>query len=137
MTTQMIPAADVSIDKIRQIFSGAFLETELTDDGKLIVSNEGIRVFVSVDKAKELITYLLLFGSRPGASMADKLELANEINSNLVFLRVWTFDAGIAIDYSLPYDGGLPPKQVFSAYQWLMKTAMGGLRQYDKKDLIP
>ena len=137
MSSQMIAPTDVSIQKIKQVFDGAFMDTQITDDGKLAVTKDGIKLFVSVDSNKQLITYLLLFGSKPGASMADKLELVNEINTSLVFLRAYAFDVGIAIDYALPYDGGLPPQQVYSAYNWLMKTAVAGLSEYDHKNIIP
>lgn len=137
MTAQMIPPTEVSAAKIKEIFDGAFLDTAITDDGKLLVTEEGIKMFVSVDTDKQLVNYMLMFGFKQGASTKDKLELVNELNSKLVFLRAWTFDSGIVLDYALPYDGGLPLKQVFSAYQWLRNTAMAGLQQYDHKNIVP
>lgn len=136
MSEQMIPADQVSSTKIKEIFDNAFMDTALTDDGDVRVTEGGIKIFVSVDTAKQLVRYLMLFGYKRGASTKDQLELANELNKNIVFMRAWTFGNGIAFDYALPYDGGLPPKQVVSAYRWLRKTALGGVQKYDRKNIV-
>jgi len=54
----------------------------------------------------------------------------------VVFLRAWAFPEGIVLDYALPYDGGLLPQQVLSAYQWLRRTAIWGIQQYDQKHIV-
>ncbi len=136
MTLEIIPADRVDISRIHEIFKGAFLETDLTDEGTIRVTEGGIKILVSVDASKELIRYLMLFACRPGASGQDQLELVNDLNKNIVFMRAWSFGNGIAFDYSLPYDGGLLPHQVISAYRWLRKSALGGLQQHDHKGIV-
>lgn len=134
--SEMIPPEQVTNSRIKSIFDGAFLDTAITDDGDVRVTEGGIKILVSVDTGKQLVRYLMLFGYRKGAREKDQLELVNELNKNIVFMRAWTFGDGIAFDYMLPYDGGLPPKQVISAYRWLRKTALGGIQQYDRKNII-
>ncbi|HEC35464.1 MAG TPA: hypothetical protein ENI39_02895 [Anaerolineae bacterium] len=136
MAEQMISPGDVTTAKIKGIFDGAFMDASITDKGDVLVTEGGIKIFLSVDTGKQLVRYLMLFGYRRGASEKDKLNLVNELNKNIVFMRAWSFGNGIAFDYALPYDGGLPPKQVISAYRWLRKTALGGIQQHDQKNLV-
>ncbi len=136
MAMQMIPPAEVNNSKIKLIFDEAFLDNDITESGEVRVTEGGIKVLVSVDSDRQLLRYLMLFGYRPGAKVQDQLELVNELNKNIIFMRAWSFGNGIAFDYALPYDGGLLPKQVVSAYQWLRKTALGGLQQYDRKNIV-
>lgn len=136
MAEQIMPATEVSLSSIKGIFDGALIDASLTDDGKVCIAEEGIKVFLSVDTDKQLLTYFLLFGWSRGGNPKDQMELANELNKNIVFMRAWVFNDGIVFDYSLPYDGGLAPKQVVSAYRWLRKTAVWGLQQYDRKNLV-
>ncbi len=136
MSTQVLAPADVNNSAIKGIFDEAFLETIVTDDGSLRVTEGGIKVLISVDESKQLVQYLMLFGYRRGTKTGDQLELVNELNKNIVFLRAWSFGNGVAFDYSLPYDGGLIPQQVISAYRWLRKTVLAGVQQYDRKNIV-
>ncbi|HHH40891.1 MAG TPA: hypothetical protein ENK56_02665 [Chloroflexi bacterium] len=132
----MILPEEVTNTRIKTIFDEAFMESDFTEKGEVRVTEGGIKVLLSVDADRKLLRYLMLFGYRGGASPADQLELVNELNKNIIFMRAWSFGNGIAFDYALPYDGGLPPKQVISAYNWLRKTALGGLQQYDRKNIV-
>ncbi len=136
MTTEIVSPADVSNDKVQEIFDAAFMDTDRTDDGGVRVTEGGLKIVVSVDESKQLVRYLMLFGYKRGAKTQDQLELVNELNKNIVFLRAWTFGSGIAFDYALPYDSGLLPKQAISAYRWLRKTVLGGVQQYDHKNIV-
>ncbi len=136
MAEQMILPEEVTNARIKTIFDEAFMESDFTENGEVRVTEGGIKVLLSVDADRKLLRYLMLFGYRGGASPADQLELVNELNKNIIFMRAWSFGNGIAFDYALPYDGGLPPKQVISAYNWLRKTALGGLQQYDRKNIV-
>ena len=136
MAERMILPEEVTNTRIKTIFDEAFMESDFTENGEVRVTEGGIKVLLSVDADRKLLRYLMLFGYRGGASPADQLELVNELNKNIIFMRAWSFGNGIAFDYALPYDGGLPPKQVISAYNWLRKTALGGLQQYDRKNIV-
>lgn len=136
MAERMILPEEVTNTRIKTIFDEAFMESDFTEKGEVRVTEGGIKVLLSVDADRKLLRYLMLFGYRGGASPADQLELVNELNKNIIFMRAWSFGNGIAFDYALPYDGGLPPKQVISAYNWLRKTALGGLQQYDRKNIV-
>jgi len=136
MSSEVIPPTQVSSAKIKEIFDNALLSATFNDQGDVLVAEGGIKVLVSVDTDRQLLNFLLLFGYRRGASEKDKIELANELNKNMVFLRAWSFGNGMVFDYVLPYDTGLLSKQVISAYRWLRKTTLAGIQQHDQKNII-
>ncbi len=136
MSLQLIPPEQISTAKIKEIFDAAFMQTQTTNEGQVQVAEGGIKIFVSADQDKQLVRYFMLFGFKPGSRVQDQLELVNEINKNIVFLRAWSFGNGIAFDYALPFDGGVTSKQVVSAYRWLRKTTLASLQQYDHKNIV-
>ncbi len=136
MAAQTISPEQMSIAQVKEVFDAAYMDTSMTDNNQVQITEGGIKLFVSVDADKQLVQYLMLFGFKPRTKEQDQLKLVNDINSNLVFVRAWSFGNGVALDYSLPYDGGLPPKQVISAYRWLRKTALAGLQQFDQKGIL-
>ncbi|MGB9775758.1 MAG: YbjN domain-containing protein [Anaerolineae bacterium] len=136
MNEYVLSPEEVSPESIKAVFDDALIDATLTADDKVCVNEEGIKVFISVEEDKQLLTYFLIFGWRRGTRLEDQLELTNTLNQNVVFLRAWAFPEGIVLDYSLPYDGGLLPQQVLSAYQWLRRTAIWGIQQYDQKHLV-
>ncbi len=136
MNEYVMAPEEVSPETIKAIFEDAQIGAALTPDDKVCVAEEGIKVFISVEEDKQLLTYFLLFGWRRGTSLQDQLELTNALNQNVVLLRAWAFPEGIVLDYSLPYDGGLLPQQVLSAYNWLRRTAIWGIQQYDQKRIV-
>lgn len=136
MNEYVLSPEEVSPQAIKAIFDDAYITATLTSDDKVCVNEEGIKIFISVEEDKQLLTYFLLFGWRSGTPLQDQLELTNALNQNVVFLRAWAFPEGIVLDYSLPYDGGLLPQQVLSAYQWLRRTAIWGIQQYDRKHIV-
>lgn len=136
MNEYVLSPEEVSPQSIKTIFDDAQIGATLTDDDKVCVTEEGIKVFISVEEDKQLLMYFLIFGWRGGTRTQDQLELTNALNQNVVFLRAWAFPEGIVLDYSLPYDGGLLPQQVLSAYQWLRRTAIWGIQQYDQKHIV-
>ncbi|MCS7178695.1 MAG: YbjN domain-containing protein [Anaerolineae bacterium] len=136
MNERVLSPEEVSPQTIKAIFDDAYITATLTPDDKVCVTEGGIKIFISVEEDKQLLTYFLLFGWRSGTLFQDQLEFTNALNQNVVFLRAWAFPEGIVLDYSLPYDGGLLPQQVLSAYQWLRRTAIWGIQQYDQKHLV-
>lgn len=136
MNEYVMAPEEVSPETIKAVFDDAQIEATLTADERVCVTEGGIRVFISVEEDKQLLTYFLLFGWRRDTTLQDQLELTNALNQNVVFLRAWAFPEGIVLDYSLPYDGGLLPQQVLSAYQWLRRTAIWGIQQYDQKRIV-
>lgn len=136
MNERILSPGEVSPQTIKAVFDEAGIGATLTDDDKVCVTEEGIKIFISVESDKQLLTYFLLFGWRRGAGLQDQLELTNALNQNVVFLRAWAFPEGIVLDHSLPYDSGLLPQQVLSAYNWLRRTAIWGIQQYDQKHIV-
>lgn len=136
MYEEILAPEDVTPQAIKQIFDDAYIGATLTADEKVCVTEEGVKVFISVEEDKQLLTYFLIFGWRPGTDPVDQLELINALNQNIVLMRAWAFPEGIVVDYTLPYDAGLLPAQVISAYNWLRRTAIWGIQHYDRKNIV-
>jgi hypothetical protein len=136
MAEQLIDFEQVTTERIKQVFDGAFLDTSITKDGGIAVVEGGITMLVSVDTGKQLLRFLLPVPFKKKASEGDQYQLCNAMNMNIVFMKVSSIGSGVVFEYSLPYDGGLPAKQIISAYRWLRKTALGAVQQHDRKGLI-
>lgn len=134
--SEIIPPEEITIARIRSIFDSLLLETSLTPQNELCITEQGLKTFIAVDPERQLLKFFLIFGFHADSLPDAQLDLVNELNKNIVFMRAWTFGSGIVFDYALPYDAGLIAEQVISAYQWLVRAALGGLQEYDTQHLV-
>ncbi len=136
MNPAIIAPAEVTPARIKDIFDSAFIDAAITQDGKVDVVESGLKTILSVDADRQLITFWLAFGCRRGARTSDVAEFAMEVNKNLIFVRAFPIEGGVLFDYSLPYDAGLLPRQLISAYRWFRKVAVDGIQAYDRKNVL-
>lgn len=135
MTVPLIPPEEVTAARVKEIFDSAFLDTAV-DGGTIAVAESGLKVFLAVDSDRQLVHFWLAFGLRRGARPNDVLEFTSEVNKGLIMLRAWALENGVVFDYWLPYDAGLLPKQVISAYRWLRKITVDAIQAYNRKNVL-
>jgi hypothetical protein len=135
MSVALIPPEEVTAGRVKEVFDNAFLDTAI--DGETIaVAESGLKVFLAVDTERQLVHFWLAFGLRRGARPNDVLEFTSEVNKGLIMLRAWALENGVVFDYWLPYDAGLLPKQVISAYRWLRKITVDAIQAYNRKNVL-
>jgi hypothetical protein len=81
---EFIDQADISAQKLDRLFSRAFLATELSTDGESlkVVSPDGYKCWISVDKERFYLKFLLVFGFKENVPLPLKLEAVNKMNDN-------------------------------------------------------
>lgn len=136
MDTSVIAPEEVTVETVRKVFENAFLDTAMTADGKISITEGGIRTFLIVDTDRKFLNFLLIFGCKQGAKVNDIVDFATEVNKGLIFLRAIPLQDGIVFDYWLSYDAGLLPKQIITAYRWLRKATVDAIQKYDQKRLL-
>jgi len=134
----LIPEKDVSLARLQQVFEAAFVENDVDEDGDLLVRTEnGTKIFVTLDDRNKLVRFTSLYGLRADGDEAEKKELANNLNDNIVFVR---FSLGgnsaLICDYYLPYNGAVSPLHIVTATRLFNRILASSLGEYDTSDLL-
>jgi hypothetical protein len=133
-----LPEEEINPVLLRQLFRAAYLKAELDDDDDVRVTAEnGVKVILSVDEDRKMLKYMAVFGFKEDAPEAEKLELLNLLNDQVVLVRFSSPRAdALVADYYLLYEGGVAPFQVIHSLRWFTKVAIGALTEYDTSDLL-
>lgn len=133
---RIIEEADVTIERLRKVFDAAFLKTEITRSGALKVSDSGDFAYISLLEGMDLIRISVTYGFEDGTRLADKLELANKVNNEVVVTRWSITDKGkLDTDYYLSYENGVLGYQIVRSYKRFLSCGVSGLRK-DDKDIV-
>lgn len=134
----LIPEKDVSLARLQDVFEAAFVENDVDDDGDLLIRTEnGTKIFVSLDERNKLIRFTSFYGLRPDALNDEKQALSNALNDNIVFVR---FSSGgnsaLICDYYLPYNGAVAPLHIVTATRLFNRIVASSLGEYDTSNLL-
>jgi hypothetical protein len=135
----VIPESDVTIESIKQVFRGAYLDSEPLPDKPNVLrfTDGGVYVFITVDPEKKVVNFFSVWRIKENASPAQKLQLVNRWNDKLLLVRFsLTNDTGLWCDYQLPYEGGLKASQVLATYRIFLRVIEGAALTQDPDDLI-
>jgi len=91
-TATLISKDEVNTALLQGIFRQAFMDPHLDAEGTLYVTVEGLSIYVQVDARSALRVYML-FGSKPGTTRQQVIELSNRINETLWFARACSMAA--------------------------------------------
>jgi hypothetical protein len=136
--TNWMGEAEVSIEKLYELFDAAYMECELDEDGDLrVVTDSGPRVFLSLHEPNKLLRFMAFYKFRDEAGEYDKLLFVNTLNDDIVFIRFSLngMDTLIA-DYYLPYARGASPFHIINAAKLMGRVITSGIRQHDTNNLL-
>ena len=138
-TPETIPEDEVTVAILQSLFERAYFNTEIDEDGDLVVRSGDSPVYLEVLRDANLIGYSVYFNLRGDTSPAEKWELTNEMNDSLVMARfsIRDNDTDILIaDYHLSFEGGVLALQIVSTLRVFLRIVSMAVRDYDRNGLI-
>lgn len=134
----LIAEKDVSLAQLQAVFESAFVENDVDDDGDLYIRTEnGTKIFVSLDERNRLVRFTALYGLREEAGEEDKTTLANTLNDNIVFVRFSaTSRSALVCDYYLPYNGAVSPLHIVTVTRLFNRIIASSLGEYDTAEIL-
>jgi len=134
--SELLREEEISLDKLMGIFKAAFFTAELDSDGDLVIRDSGVNTFMKVDDDRKILTMFSLWGLKSSFSDADKWQLANRLNDELIVVRfavprpdtLWC-------DYQMLYEGGLSAFQIVNTYKRFVSVCRGACEK-DEADII-
>ncbi|BCM89862.1 hypothetical protein IAD21_01710 [Abditibacteriota bacterium] len=134
----LIAEKDISLARLQAIFEAAFVENDVDEDGDLYIRTEnGTKIFVSLDERNKLVRFTALYGLKEDAVEADRTALANTLNDNIVFVRFSaTTRNSLVCDYYLPYNGAVSPLHVVTVTRLFNRIIASSLGEYDTADIL-
>jgi hypothetical protein len=136
-TLGMLSENDVTTSNLRVLFNTAFLRCEVDRDGDLVIQDEGAVTYASVHEDRKYIRFFSLCKLRPEFSDAQKLNLVNTMNKEVMLVRFFAHDATrLVCDYWFSFDNGVSAYQIMSSYRWYRRVVTGAIQQYDPLNII-
>lgn len=128
----------VSTEKVLSLFRQAYFQVEVMSEHRLrLVMDFGMRLSVTVDADRKLITYSTSYSLREDAPMEAKVAFVNRVNDGVIFVRFAVHDATtLWIDYQLPFDGGVASAAVIGALRRYARIAYQSIGQYDTDRVV-
>jgi hypothetical protein len=112
----MIALQDLTLTKLEEVYRSAFIPSEITEDGTVKLELEGIKTFVKVEPEKKILRFFALFGTKPGTTRNQVLELSNRINDELVLIRACCPSAlptpALWLDHDLDTESGMTAEDI-------------------------
>ncbi len=137
MAADLIDEDDVNVQKIKELFDAAFIKCEIDKDGDLLVVDEGMKIFLRIDKKRNLITFFSAWGLKSSVSELKKLQLVNKLNDDLIIVRfAMKTPMTLWCDYQFLYDGGVTPFTIVNNYKVYVRVTKGAVASQDPDDII-
>ena len=138
-TTEYIVESEVTPENIRELFSRAFYNTGLDDDGDVVVNAEPISVFISINTNNRLLKYSTYYRVDETAPLESKLAFVNKMNDDLVFCRFSIpedHEDTLVADYFLPFGESISSFQIVSSLRLFALVVVSAIRDCDDDDLV-
>lgn len=111
VTLEVITQEEITIPKLHEVYTRAFMHSEIQTDGSLKLELESLKVFVKVQAEKKILSLYALFGVKPGTTRLQVLELCNRINDGLVMVRACCpsvfASPALWLDHDVDIEGGM------------------------------
>jgi hypothetical protein len=134
----ILPAADVTIANIQELLSSSYVTNEIDAEGRILATTDnGLKVFVTINEQNQLIKFALGFRIKDDASDEQKLGLANRINDKIILVRYAIPAPEVLVaDYFLPYAQGIIPMQIINSLKLLDRVCLAGIREHDTDGIV-
>lgn len=137
--TEYIVESEVTPKNIRELFSRAFYNTDLDDDGDVVVNAEPISVFISINKNNRLLKYSTYYRVDETAPLESKLAFVNKMNDDVVLCRFSIpedHEDTLVADYFLPFGESISSFQIVSALRLFALVVVNAISDCDDDDLV-
>lgn len=103
----------------------------------LVEESDGFRAVASVDEDRKLISYVAILEMSSEIPEAEKLQLVNELNDNLILVRfVMTTPTLLWCDYEIHYNQGIPVHLIRQSYQTFSEVVKGALQANEQNQVV-
>lgn len=128
---------DVTLEKLQSVFETACYTTEIDEDGGLKITDGALKAFAVVEPDKKMISFVSIWGLKPGVPEAKKLQFVNSLNDEIAFVRFSMPDPEtLWCDYQFLYEGGITPYAIIRNYRFFDKVIRGVVATKDPDDII-
>lgn len=135
--TDYLEEQEVSPQTVQRLFDAAFLKPKLRENGSIMIVEGGVKVLVILDEEKKLISYLCLWGIKPGTPELKRLRLVNALNDELIMVRFSTHGpTTLVCDYQVSYERGIAPFAIVNNYRVFARVVKGAIATRDHDDII-
>lgn len=132
----LIKPEDVSVDMLKELFDGAYMETRIDEDGDLHVK-ERIGCFILPSKTGSRLHMLSLFGANNSSSLDQRLQFANRVNAEMAIVRACVRKKGdFAFDAYIPVEGGIPARTIVMFTKTFLSATISSIQECDKEDVV-
>lgn len=129
--------SDVSGARLVQLLAGAGLPAQLDPDGDVrIEDHSGLRLFLTVDTQRHILTCFTVLGVREDADETTRLRYVNALNTGRLLVR-FSQDApdSLFCDVQVPYAQGISVAQVLE-YLRLVSAVVRSVAVEDSAGLL-
>jgi hypothetical protein len=138
-TLEVITQEEITIPKLHEVYTRAFMHPETQTDGSLKLELEGLKLFVKVQPEKKILSLYALFGVKAGTPRLQVLELCNRINDGLVMVRACSPSVfpspALWLDHDLDIEFGMTADDIVSETR-RFRTVIAGVPGMDTEDVL-
>jgi hypothetical protein len=138
-TLEVITQEEITIPKLHEVYTGAFMHPEIQADGSIKLELESLKLFVKVQTDRKILSLYALFGVKPGTTRSQVLELCNRINDGLVLVRACTPAAfptpALWLDHDVDIETGMTADDIVTETR-RFRTVIGGVMGMDTEDVL-
>ena len=138
-TLEVITQEEITIPKLHEIYTRAFMHSEIQDDGGIKLELESLKLFVKVQTEKKILSLYALFGVKPGTTRLQVLELCNRINDGLVLVRascpaIFPSPA-LWLDHDVDIESGMTADDIVTETR-RFRTVIAGVMGMDTENIV-
>ena len=134
---EVISPDKVTAQSVMDIVHKALLKATIDKDGDIRVKTPSGRVFLKVDRQRQIIRYFSVWGFKATTTLDQKLAFVNNLNSNVIFVRFYLHkNTDLICDHYVPFEDGIIPAQIIRTLNWFTQVERGGLTKYDPNNLV-
>lgn len=134
---RLLAEADVTLERLKDVYTAAYLKAEIDDDGDLRIDDDGMKTFVRIDTKRRLLTYLAVWRLKASVPRERKLQWANTLNQDLMLVRFAIPQSqSLVCDYQFFYEGGLSPYALIHHYRQFVKVVRGAVTLKDPEKIV-
>jgi Putative bacterial sensory transduction regulator len=138
-TLEVITREEITIPKLHEVYTQAFMHSEIQAGGDIKLELESLKLFVKVQPEKKILSLYALFGVKPGTTRLQVLELCNRINDGLVMVRACTpavfTSPALWLDHDLDIESGMTADDIVSETR-RFRTVIAGVPGMDTEDVL-
>jgi hypothetical protein len=135
----LIPAEEVTQDRVKAVLDAANITYKMNSDGEISATVSGLTIIVQPIPAKSVLKFYALYQFQPGASLLKKLELCNRFNDKMLIGKMAIPEGSpdvIWIDHDIITTGGLTETGITESLTRFASVVTGGLNDYDTDNIV-